>query len=45
MAIAEMATYKVSIGVVKGLPKFPRHKVQMNLGNGDVSRFKKTLGS
>jgi hypothetical protein len=42
--LAEMANINVGIGVVKGSPEFPRHKVQLDLSNGNVSRFKKTLG-
>ncbi len=44
MSVAETATKNVGIGVVKSLPEYPRHKVQLDLSNGDVSRFKKTLG-
>jgi hypothetical protein len=44
MSVNETATKNVGVGVVKGLPEFPRHKVQLDLSNGDVSRFKKTLG-
>jgi hypothetical protein len=44
MSVAETATKNVGIGVVKSSPEYPRHKVQLDLSNGDVSRFKKTLG-
>jgi hypothetical protein len=39
MSVAETATKNVGVGVVKGSPEFPRHKVQLDLSNGDVSRF------
>jgi hypothetical protein len=44
MSVAEMAIKNVGVGVVKGSPEFPQHKVQLDLSNGDISRFKKTLG-
>ncbi len=44
MSVAETATKNVSVGFVHGSPEFPRHKVQLDLSNGDVLRFKKTLG-
>jgi hypothetical protein len=45
MSVAKTAMKNVSgVGVVKGSPEFPRHKVQLDLSNDNVSRFKKTLG-
>jgi hypothetical protein len=45
MSVAKTAMKNVGTGVVIGSPEFPRHKVQLDLCNGDISRFKKTLGS
>jgi hypothetical protein len=44
MSVAETATKNIGVGVVKGSPEFPWHKVPLALSNSDVSRFKKTLG-
>ncbi len=41
MSVAETAMENVCVAVVKGSPEFPR---PLDLSNGDVSRFKKTLG-
>ncbi len=44
MSVAKTAMKNIGVGVVKVSPEFPWHKVQWDLSNGDVSRFKKTLG-
>jgi hypothetical protein len=44
LALVAVASLNVGISVVKSSPEYPRHKVQLDLSNGDVSRFKKTLG-
>jgi hypothetical protein len=43
MFVAKTAMKNVGVGVVKG-PEFPWHNVQLDNSNGDISRFKKTLG-
>jgi hypothetical protein len=37
--VVKTETKNVGVGVVKGSPEFPQHKVQLDLSNGDVSRF------